>query len=108
MNSSSPYGVEVFAAEYTEYPRMIEDSLLEKWKNNRVNGEWLELNQSELELLKSEMKLLAEVVSVENLDYLSAQKAIHNAGYSVANHGNYKYKNNNAFKIIWKKSIGVN
>lgn len=103
LNNVSPYGIEVVAVEYSERPRLIEDSLLEKWKDNRVNSEWLELNESEIELLKSEMKLLAKVIS--DASWENARKAVQEAGYSVANHGNYKYEKNGDVKVVWKKSV---
>lgn len=101
LNGASPYGIEVVAVEYSERPRIIEDSLLEKWKHNRVNGEWFELNENEIELLKSDMKLIAEIISAASFE--NAREAVREAGYSVSNHGNYKYEKISDIKIVWKK-----
>ena len=101
LNSVSPYGIEIVAVEYTERPRIIEDSLLEKWKDNRVNGEWLELNENELELLKSEMKTLAQILV--DVSWEDSRKAIREAGYSAGNNGNYKYKKNSDVQVVWKR-----
>lgn len=113
MNSASPYGMEVVHVEYTKWPRLIEDSVLEKWKDNRVNGEWITLNESELELLKSDLITTVQVVSDCPGDYISSKEALSIAGYSTGVHPKYSYEKNAEFEIKWKrpkyqKSYSVN
>ena len=57
-------GSEIFLADYheTEYPYYIEKMLHQKFRNNRTNGEWFELDCNNIKTFKEECNRLEELI----------------------------------------------